>query len=319
MKKRPLGRTGLVVSEMGLGTWGLSGEAYGAVPPEQAEQVVRRALEIGFSLFDTADSYGAGKMEALLGRVVGSLPEQRRDDVIIVTKIGTDRSTDPPHKRFDAEYIRAAAGRSLKRLKRKAIDVLLLHNPSVETVKTKETAFTMESLVKEGLIKKWGVAAGDDIVARTAMDQGAMVIELAYNLVHSIDLHRVAGDAMVTGAGILAHSPLAHGMLSGTWTKEREFAEGDHRQDRWTRLELERRLDQLEALRFLISGDVTTLRGAAVRFVLANPIVSSAILGPRTVEQLEQLVRETGAGPRYVPDEHLVKLPRVLSKQGILT
>lgn len=314
MKKRPLGRTGLVVSEMGLGTWGISGDAYGPVPPDQAEQVVRRALEIGFTLFDTADAYGAGKMESLLGKVASN-----RDDVVIVTKIGTDRTTDPPHKRFDAEYIRAAAMRSLKRLKRKAIDVLLLHNPTVETVKAKETVFTMESLAKEGIVKKWGVAAGDDLVARIAMDQGAMVIELAYNLVHSIDLHRVAGDAMVTGAGILARSPLAHGMLSGTWTKEREFAEGDHRNERWTRLELERRLDQLEALRFLVAGDVTTLRGAAVRFVLANPIVSSAVLGPRTVDQLEQLVRETGAGPRYVPDEHLMKLPRVLSKAGILT
>ncbi len=314
MKKRPLGRTGLIVSEMSLGTWGLSGDAYGAIPPEQAEQVVRRALEIGFSLFDTADAYGAGKMESLLGKIVGN-----RDDIVVVTKIGTDRTTDPPHKRFDAEYIRSAASRSLKRLRRKAIDVLLLHNPTVETVRAKETVFTMESLGKEGLVKKWGVAAGDDLVARVAMDAGAQVIELAYNLVHSIDLHRVTGDAMVTGAGILARSPLAHGMLSGTWTKEREFADGDHRSERWTRLELERRLDQLEALQFLVSGDVTTLRGAAVRFVLANPIVSSAILGPRTVDQLEQLVRETGAGPRYVPDEHLMKLPRVLSKAGILT
>lgn len=314
MKRRPLGRTGLIVSEMGLGTWGLSGDAYGAVPPEQAEQVVRRALEIGFSLFDTADAYGGGKMESLLGKIVGN-----RDDVVVVTKIGTDRTTDPPHKRFDAEYIRSAASRSLKRLRRKAIDVLLLHNPTVETVKAKEMVFTMESLAKEGITKKWGVAAGDDLVARAAMDAGAQVIELAYNLVHSIDLHRVTGDAMVTGAGILARSPLAHGMLSGTWTKERQFAEGDQRNERWTRLELERRLDQLDALQFLVSGDVTTLRGAAVRFVLANPIVSSAILGPRTVDQLEQLVRETGAGPRYVPDEHLMKLPRVLSKAGILT
>lgn len=313
MRKRPLGRTGLTVSEMALGTWGLSGDAYGDAAPEQAEQVVRRALEIGVTTFDTADAYGAGKMEALLGRLLAA-----QDDAVVVTKIGTDRTTDPPRKRFDPDSLRAAAERSRKRLGRK-IDVVLLHNPSAETAGAKEVASAMESLVADGVARTWGCAAGDDLVARAAMDAGAQVVELAYNLLHSIDLHRVAGDAMVAGAGVLARSPLAHGMLAGTWTKERAFAEGDHRADRWTRGELERRLEQLEALRFLVAGDVTTLRGAAVRFVLANPIVSAVVLGPRTVPQLEQLVRETGAGPRYVPDEHLAKLPRVLSKIGILT
>jgi aryl-alcohol dehydrogenase-like predicted oxidoreductase len=299
---------------MALGTWGLSGDAYGAVPLQQAEAVIRRALDIGVSLFDTADVYGAGRMEALLGRVLGA-----RDDVVVVTKIGTDRSTSPPTKRFDAEYLRAAAERSLKRLGRRAIDVLLLHNPSTATLESPDAIETLLLLVKEGKVKHWGVSAGDDLVARLALDKDAEVVELAYNLIHSIDLHRVAGDVLVTRAGILARSPLAHGMLSGTWTKEREFAEGDHRNERWTRMELERRLDQVEVLRFLVQGDITTLRGAAVRFVLANPIVSAVILGPRTVEQLEQLVRETGMGPRYVPDDQLMKLPRVLSKAGILT
>jgi len=311
MKKRPLGRTGLRVSEMGIGTWGLSGDAYGSVPLTHAETVLRRAVEIGISLFDTADVYGAGRMESLLGKIAPF-------DATIVTKIGTDRSTDPPTKRFDKEYLRAAAERSQKRLGR-AIDVLLLHNPSSATLEAPEAIATVEELVKEGVARHWGVSAGDDIVARLAMERDAEVVELAYNLMHSIDLHRIAGDVMITRAGILARSPLAHGLLSGLWTLERQFEEGDHRNERWTKLELERRLDQLEALRFLVDKDITTLRGAAVRFVLANPLVSSAILGPRTVEQLEELVRETGAGPRYVTDEQLLKLPRVLGRVGILT
>jgi aryl-alcohol dehydrogenase-like predicted oxidoreductase len=177
----------------------------------------------------------------------------------------------------------------------------------------------MKDLVREGVVRHWGVSAGDDLVARAAIDKEAEVLELAYNLVHSIDLHRLAGDIMVSGVGVLARSTLAHGLLSGYWSKERTFEDGDHRNERWTRLELERRVEQLEALRFLVKGDVLTLRGAAVRFVLANPLVSCAVLGPRSVEQLEQLVRETGAGPRYIPDEQLIKLPRVLSKAGILT
>lgn len=299
---------------MALGTWGLSGEAYGPVTEEQAEAVVRRALEIGFNLVDTADVYGGGKMEALLGRALAG-----REDVVVVTKVGTDRSTSPPTKRFDKEYLREAVQRSLKRLKRKSIDVLLLHNPSLATLESPDPIALVNALKDEGLVKHWGVSAGDDLVARLALEKDAEVIELAYNLIHSIDLHRAAGDVLVTGAGVIARSPLAHGMLSGVWTKEREFGEGDHRAERWTKLELERRLDQLEVLRFLIKGDIPTLRGAAVRFVLANPIVSTVALGPRTIEQLEQLVRETGMGPRYVPDDQLMRLPRVLSKAGILT
>ena len=83
-------------------------------------------------------------------------------------------------------------------------------------------------------------------------------------------------------------------------------------------MELEKRVEQLESVKFLVGGDVKTLRAAAVRFVLANSIVSSAILGPRSIEQAEQLVREVGGGPRYLPDDVLAKLPRALTKAGIL-
>ena len=96
-----LGKTGLLVSEMGVGTWGLSGDAYGAVPEKDAEAVVRRCLEMGMNVVDTADVYGGGRMEAMLGRIL-----KTKRDVIVVTKGGTDRTTDPPRKRFDAEWIK---------------------------------------------------------------------------------------------------------------------------------------------------------------------------------------------------------------------
>ena len=125
---------------------------------------------------------------------------------------------------------------------------------------------------------------------------------------------------MVARCGVLAHSVLNYGMLGGMWAKDHTFGEkDDHRVERWTRMELERRVEQLDAVRFLVKGDVYTLRGAAVRYVLANHLVSSAVLGPRTVEQLEQLVRETGAGPRYLSDDDLASLPRALHKVGILS
>jgi len=298
---------------MTLGTWGLSGDGY-APPPAagEAERVVARAIDVGIRAVDTCDAYGAGTMEALLGKALASHPE-----VTIVTRGGIDRTTEPPRRRFDAAYLRGAVERSLRRLGREAIDVYLLHNPSVDCLSLGEANETMAALKAEGKIAHWGVSASDAATAKLAIDFGAEVISIAYNLFHAVDLHRIAGDVMVGGAGVLARSPLAYGLLAGQWTPDRLFPEGDHRAERWTHLDLEKRLRDLDAIRFLVKDDVLTLRGAAMLYVLSNHLVSSAVIGPRDVTQLEQLVRETGSGPIYLPDRDLATLPRALGKIGI--
>ncbi|MGH7328702.1 MAG: aldo/keto reductase [Polyangiaceae bacterium] len=312
MRKRPLGKTGLIVSEMALGTWGISGDGYGKVDDAEAENTLRRALDFGVTLFDTSDAYGAGEAEALLGRV---LP---KSGVQVVTKGGTDRTSEPARKRFDEEFLRASVLRSIKRLRREQLDVYLMHNPSVSCLNAGAAIHTLDQFKKEGLIAHWGVAAGDAEVAVAAIAQGASVIELAYNVFHSIDLNRIAGEVMVNGTGILARSVLGYGLLADTWTKARQFEEGDHRADRFTKDDLERRIDQLDLLRYMVKGDVKTMRGIAVRFALSNSLVSSAILGPKSPRQLEQLVRETGSGPIYLPDADLAVLQRKLIRAGIL-
>lgn len=300
------------MSELAIGTWGLGGEAYGPVDEAEAERVVRRAVEMGFSVVDTADAYGAGRMERVVGKVLRDHP-----DLVVVTKGGLDRTVDPTRKNFTPEFLRAAVERSLKRLRTERIPLYLLHHPTPDAIQIGDATDTLEALKSEGKIGHWGVCAGDEDVARAAIDKGAEVVELAYNLFHSLDLHRLSGDIMVAGTGVLVRSVLAYGLLTGLWSKEKTFAEGDHRNERWTRTELEHRIDQLSAIRFLVKGDVSTLRGAAVRYALSNHHVSSAVLGPRTIPQLEQLVRETGSGPRYLPDDELRQLPRTLDRVGI--
>jgi aryl-alcohol dehydrogenase-like predicted oxidoreductase len=312
MRKRPLGKTGMTVSELAIGTWGLSGDAYGPVEEAEAELVLRRAIDMGFSLVDTADAYGAGRMERLCGKLAKEHP-----DLVVVTKGGIDRTLEPARKSFAADAMRSAVERSCKRLGMDAIPVYLLHNPTPDTLHAGEAVDTIEALKREGKVRHWGVAAGDEDVARVAIEKGAEVIELAYNLQHQIDLHRLSGDVMVSGCGILARSVLAHGLLTGLWAQERKFVDGDHRSQRWTQMELQHRTRQLDAVRFLVKGEVHTLRGAAVRFVLANHTVSAAVLGVRSKEQLEQLVRETGGGPRYLSDDDLRQLPRLLDRVGI--
>jgi aryl-alcohol dehydrogenase-like predicted oxidoreductase len=300
------------VSELAIGTWALAGEAYGAIEDGDAEKVLRRAVEMGFTLVDTADAYGGGRMEQLVGKVLKDNP-----DLVVVTKGGVDRTTDPTRKVFDPAYLRSCVERSCKRLGVEAIPLFLLHHPTPDSLYAAEAVDAMGTLKTEGKIQHWGVAAGDEDVARAAIDKGAEVIELAYNVTHPIDLHRISGDVMVAGCGVLARSVLGYGLLAGAWAKDHSFAEGDHRNDRWTRMELEHRIDQLDAIRFLVKGEVHTLRAAAVRFVLANHLVSAAVLGAKTVVQLEQLVRETGGGPRYLPDDDLRQLPRALDRVGI--
>src|SRR5688500_6179887 len=145
MRKRPLGKTGLVVSELAIGTWGLSGDAYGKVEEADAEIVLRRAIDMGFSLFDTSDAYGAGRMERLCGKLAKEHPDR-----IVVTTGGIDRTTNPARKCFAPDYLRGAVERSCKRLGLDAIPIYLLHNPTPETLHSGEPSAMMEALKKEG-------------------------------------------------------------------------------------------------------------------------------------------------------------------------
>lgn len=312
MRKRALGKTGLQVSELALGTWGLSGDAYGPVVETEVDRVIDRALAVGVTLFDTADAYGRGEMERRLGKRL-----QGAGTTYVVTKIGTDLETSPPVKRFDPQHLWTAFERSQERLGRDVVDGVLLHNPPIKALRSPEPTAFLKDLKKQGKIRFWGVSAGSADVARSAIREEADVVELAYNVFLSGDLHEVAGDVSESGAGVLARSVLAHGLLAGQWSAEREFYPGDHRAERWTASELRTRVRQLDALRPLVSGAVTSVRAAALRFVLSNQLVSSAVLGPRSVNQLEQLVREAGMPP-YLRDTALAELSVRLKKLGVV-
>jgi aryl-alcohol dehydrogenase-like predicted oxidoreductase len=310
MRKRQLGTTGVEISELSLGTWGLSGDAYGAVVDAEADRTIDAALSHGVTLFETADVYGKGAMEKKLGE---RLP---KGTVFVATKLGTDVASKPPRKRFDPQYLEESLDKSAERLKRQ-VDIALLHNPSLEGIEKGEACGFLREQKNVGKVRLWGVSAGSVDVARAAIEKGAEVIELVYNLLLPGDLHALAGEIAEKGTGVLARSVLAHGLLAGHWSAEREFYTGDHRADRWTREELRVRVAQLEPLRELASKYVLTLRSSALRFVLANDLVGSAVLGPRSVAQFEQLVREAGNVPPYMRDTMLAELSTRLDALGI--
>jgi aryl-alcohol dehydrogenase-like predicted oxidoreductase len=296
MRKRMLGATGLEVSELSLGTWGLSGDGYGPVEAAEQDAVIDRSLALGVTLFETADTYAGGEMERRLGRRLAG-----KQGTLVATKLGTDTSTNPPRKLFSATYLKEAAERSRERLAREWIDIALLHNPSPETLKRGEATKALAELCEAGVAVTWGVSVGSPEAATEAVAAGAPVIELAHNAFHRRDLEQIASDVREKNIGILARSVLSYGLLCGAWPSNKEFDAGDHRRDRWSQDELKRRVVQLNALRPSTIGNAGTLRAVALRFVLSEKLVSSAVLGPRKTTQLDQLLREAGKDP-YFPD-----------------
>jgi aryl-alcohol dehydrogenase-like predicted oxidoreductase len=183
MRKRLLGKTGLSVSELSLGTWGLSGDGYAPVPEAEQDAVIDRALALGVTLFETADTYAKGGMESRLGERLANHPE-----AVVVTKLGTDREASPARKNFAPAFLREHFERSRERLKRDVVDVVLLHNPSERTLDRGEATAVLAELKAAGSIRAWGVSVEGMDPARAAINQGAQVLELAYSAFHSRSL-----------------------------------------------------------------------------------------------------------------------------------
>ncbi len=311
MRQRPLGKTGIECSELGLGTWGLSGAAYGPVAATEQDRVIARARALGITLFETADIYAGGEMLERLVRILGN-----DDHCCIVTKIGTMMSADPPRKRFDEEFLHHSFCAAAAKLHPRPPDVILLHNPSLDVIVSGKATAWLSERAEAGVMRSWGVSAGSAEIAQAAIDAGAPVVELAFNILWAEDFRAIEQRAREKEVGLIARSVLAHGLLSGLWSRDRSFPEGDHRAERWTEEELRCRLRQLDAVRPMVRGEVSTLRAAALRWVLGHELVSSAVLGPRTCLQLDQLIREAGKGPPYLPSESLLTLESRLKDLG---
>lgn len=309
MRRRPLGKTGIEVTELALGTWGLSGDAYGPVPPEQAESVITRASELGVTTFETADIYGDGEMERRLGQLAPK-------DAVIITKIGTDRWSKPDRKRFDAGYLDRALDASSERLGTPPT-VVLLHNPSQQMFQDESGIEFLRRAGETDRLGTWGLSVGNAAVGRAALERDAPVVSLTHNVFASETLLELSPLIQLKGTAVLAHSVLAFGLLCGHWARDRLFPPSDHRSMRWTPDQLRRRISQLDAIRSIVGGPVVSLRAAAVRYALASEAVSSAVLGPRSAFQLDQLVREAGREPPYLDDTRRIKLETRLADVGV--
>jgi aryl-alcohol dehydrogenase-like predicted oxidoreductase len=279
MRKRKLGKSGFFVSEIGFGTWGIggfvAGASYGATDDRRSRAALVQARDSGIDFFDTADAYGDGHAETLLGEVFGA-----SDPARIATKAGHPRFGGPQD--YSPAHLRRSVEGSLRRLRRTRIDLLQLHNPPLDLLHAQpEILATLEALESEGKIAAWGLSLKTPAEALAAIDAFAPVcVQANFNLADQRALETGLLDrALAADVGVIARTPLAFGFLSGKLGADAVFPEGDHRRN-WPAERIRQWADAGRSL----AGDIAANAGhtpaqIALRFCLSHPAVSVAIPG----------------------------------------
>lgn len=288
MQYRELGSTGIRVSCIGFGTWGLSGTSYGPVDDSESARALSRAFELGINFYDTSDLYGTGHSEVILGSSLRSV----RDKIVIATKGGLLPHTgfDMPSN-FSATYIRKALEASLKRLNTDFIDLYQLHSPTLDDLKTEGLLSTLESLQIEGKIREYGISV------RAPKDGlGALEVIKFKSVQANLNLidHRVieSGLSQISfekRIGLIARTPLCFGFLTGNLPHNTEFSEQDHRR-LWPKDQLRKWVDSVSLFEQLRSKAGNTAAQLALRFCLSVPGVSTVIPGMMNVREVEENV-----------------------------
>ncbi len=291
MKYRTLGRTGLRVSEVGFGAWAIGGPAklgaveigWGEVNDAMSLRAIEAAFDAGVTFFDTADVYGAGRSEVLIGKALKS----KRDRVVIATKVG-NRTTAGGEwvKDFSKPWITEAIEASLTRLGTDYVDLYQLHSGTDTAQYRDETFEALNALKAAGKIRHYGISVGPCahgpwVIRNTPAD----TIQVVYNMLEREPEAELLPLAQARGIGIIARVPLASGFLAGKFTPDTAFAPNDHRSRTYPPEKIRQIVGQVAKLDFLTEGKSKTLAQAALQYCLAHPAVSAVIPGAKTPEQ----------------------------------
>ncbi|HNV86230.1 MAG TPA: aldo/keto reductase [Candidatus Omnitrophota bacterium] len=289
MKYRVLGRTGLRVSEVGLGTWPISGAGYGRTDDAESLRVIETALDRGVNFFDTADIYGNGHSEELLGKVLLG----RRESAVLAGKAGWDFYHGGVRRNFQPEYLEFACEQSLKRLGTDVIDVYQLHNPRPEDLSSGEVFDALEKLKRKGKIRFAGISVHTAEEGIQAIASGKMdVLQVVYNAIDQRAAFELFPFARQNHIGVIAREPFACGLLTGKYTREVRFEGPDHRR-RWRREKIIRDLENLEKILSALPARPPSLPLFSLQFVLGNPAVSTVIPGAKNVSQVLENTKVT--------------------------
>lgn len=297
MRSKPLGRTGLEISVLGLGTWALGGPdwPYGWGPQDEADSIatIHRAVARGINWIDSAPVYGLGRSEELVGRALAALAPSARP--LIFTKCGLVWKGRNIGQKLGAKSIRREAEASLRRLGVEAIDLYQIHWPNGSTIV--EAWRALVGLRKEGKVRHIGVSNfGVSEIERLKPIAPVESLQPPYSLARREIEKELLPYCLENGIGVIVYSPLESGLLSGKMTRERIEAlpDSDWRKrkgEEFREPKLSRNLALADRLRVVAEGKGVPPAALAVAWTLKHPAVSGAIVGARKPEQIEELVK----------------------------
>src|SRR5215218_8133382 len=324
MFQRDLGtRTGVQVSALGLGCWAIGGPwtfngqpaGWGGVDDDESVRAIRHALELGVTLFDTADVYGCGHSERVLGRALAG----RRDDVVIVTKVGNlfdEQTRTGGGSDLSPAYLRRACEASLRRLDTDRIDVYLIHDGFNAPEDVPPVVEVLEELVAAGKLRWYGSSVSDPAIVR-AMAEGPHMVAVQHELNVLRGELETLDVAEELGLASLNRTPLAMGLLSGRYQPDALPAADDVRRnapwwDFFTEGAMQRWLERIDQAHAELTADGRSLVQGALGWIWGRSPVTLPIPGFRTVAQVEENVGAAEHGP--LPAERMERIRAILGE-----
>jgi aryl-alcohol dehydrogenase-like predicted oxidoreductase len=314
MKNRTLGRTGVKVSPLCLGAMMFG--AWGNRDHDDSIRIIHRALDAGINFIDTADLYSAGESEQIVGKAL----QGRRDDVVLATKFHGAMGEDPNHQGNSRRWIIKECENSLRRLNTEWIDLYQVHRPEPQT-DIDETLGALSDLIHQGKVRYIGSStfpAHEVVAAQWAAEKRGRERFVCEQPPYSVLVRGIERDLLPVvqehGMGAIVWSPLAGGWLSGRYRKGVEISESLRAKRIPGRFDLsmpenQRKLEVADELAQLAEKFGLTLVNMAIAFVVEHPGVTAAIIGPRTMEQLEA---QLGAADVKLPSELLDEIDRLV-------
>jgi aryl-alcohol dehydrogenase-like predicted oxidoreductase len=301
MKFRKLGRTGLDVSEIGFGAWAIGG-SWG--PQSEADSVaaLNRALDLGVNLIDTAAGYGDGKSE----RIIAAVLKERRESVLVATKTPPTDGPWPPSPycaasvRYPEKYIRGNVEQRLRNLGTDRLDILQLHTWTRAWNRDPAPLEVLRALKKEGKVRFVGVSTPEhdqNSVIELMRGGWVDVVQVIYNIFEQEPAAQLLPAAAETGTGVIVRVVFDEGSLTGKWTKDTHFPEGDFRRAYFEGDRLGRAVERAGKVARDVEGSGYTLPQAALAFALAHGAVCTVIPGMRNISQAEANCGVSGLAP----------------------
>jgi aryl-alcohol dehydrogenase-like predicted oxidoreductase len=302
VRTRSFGTTDLMTSEIGFGTWALGSDWWGTVTSGEGLNLLRCALDLGITFFDTGDVYGKGANEEIVGQALADVP---RDSIQISTKFGyvldegrQQHSQGERPQDWSPAHARASLEASLARLGTDYVDLYQLHNARMEAVERDDLFDELERLRDEGKLQHYGVALGPAIGWREeglrALETRRLAsVQTVYNVLEQDPGRDLLEAARDRGAGVMARVPTSSGLLEDKYTLETTFASHDHRSHR-PREWLVDGLQKVEHLRFLCDQYGITMAQAALKFILAQDAIACVLPTVTNAEDLEEWAAASG-------------------------